>query len=163
MIQEKGYHTTIETVKGVTGATAADAPNSVSYAMRGFQGNQINVTYNGINIGPTGFTALTMETFNLDRVEFLKGPSSLMSGLGAVGGLVNYVTKVPHTGPIRSEAFVGFDSFGSVRGGYGSGGSTNIQGLDYRFDISRSVQNGFIDKTNAKESALLRTTGLSPD
>ena len=150
MIREQGWHTTIDTVKGATGATAGDAPNSVSYAMRGFQGNQINVTYNGINIGPTGFTALTMETFNLDRVEFLKGPSSLMSGLGAVGGLVNYVTKVPHTGPIRSEAFVGFDSFGTVRSGYGSGGSTNIQGLDYRFDISRSVQNGFIDDTNTK-------------
>jgi len=150
MIREQGYHTTIDTVKGATGVTAGDAPNDVSYAMRGFQGNQINVTYNGINIGPTGFTALTMETFNLDRVEFLKGPSSLMSGLGAVGGLVNYVTKVPHTGPIRNEAFVGFDSFGSVRSGYGSGGSTNIQGLDYRFDISRSVQNGFIDDTNTR-------------
>ena len=149
-IREQGYHTTIDTVKGATGVTAGDAPNDVSYAMRGFQGNQINVTYNGINIGPTGFTALTMETFNLDRVEFLKGPSSLMSGLGAVGGLVNYVTKVPHTGPIRNEAFVGFDSFGSVRSGYGSGGSTNIQGLDYRFDISGAVQNGFIDDTNTK-------------
>ena len=149
-IREQGYHTTIDTVKGATGVTAGDAPNDVSYAMRGFQGNQINVTYNGINIGPTGFTALTMETFNLDRVEFLKGPSSLMSGLGAVGGLVNYVTKVPHTGPIRNEAFVGFDLFGSVRSGYGSGGSTNIQGLDYRFDISGSVQNGFIDDTNTK-------------
>jgi len=40
-------------VKGATGATAGDALNHVSYAMRGFQGNQINVTYNGINIGPT--------------------------------------------------------------------------------------------------------------
>jgi hypothetical protein len=40
----KGYHTTIDTVKGATGATAGDALNHVSYAMRGFQGNQINVT-----------------------------------------------------------------------------------------------------------------------
>ncbi|WP_407159283.1 TonB-dependent receptor plug domain-containing protein [Bradyrhizobium sp. STM 3557] len=61
-------------MKGATGVSAGDAPNDVSFAMRGFQGNQINATYDGI--GPTGFTALTMETFNLDRVEFLKGPSS---------------------------------------------------------------------------------------
>ncbi|MEH2571464.1 TonB-dependent receptor domain-containing protein [Bradyrhizobium sp. AZCC 1708] len=149
-IREQGYHTTIDTVKGATGVTASDAPNDVSFSMRGFQGEQVNVTYNGVNIGLTGFTALTMETFNLDRVEFLKGPSSLMSGQGAVGGAINYVTKVPHTGPIKSEAFVGFDSFGSIRSGYGSGGSTNIQGLDYRVDISRSVQNGFIDDTNTK-------------
>ncbi|MBH5388559.1 TonB-dependent receptor [Bradyrhizobium sp. CNPSo 4019] len=149
-IREQGYHTTIDAVKGATGVTAGDAPNDVSFSMRGFQGNQVNVTYNGINIGPTGFTALTMETFNLDRVEFLKGPSSLMSGQGAVGGAINYVTKAPHTGPIQNEAFVGFDSFGSYRTGYGSGGSTNIKGLDYRFDISRSDVNGFINDTDAR-------------
>ena len=33
---------------------------------------------------------------------------------------------------------------------YGSGGSTNIQGLDYRFDVSRSSLNGFTDDTNTK-------------
>lgn len=149
-IREQGYHTTIDAVKGATGVTAGDSPNDVSFSMRGFQSEQVNVTYNGINVGPTGFTALTMETFNLDRVEFLKGPSSLMSGQGAVGGAINYVTKVPHTGPITNEAFIGFDSFGSIRSGYGSGGSTNIKGLDYRFDVSGAKQNGFIDDTYTK-------------
>nr|WP_244424433.1 TonB-dependent receptor [Bradyrhizobium sp. BTAi1] len=149
-IREQGYHTTVDTVKGATGVTAGDAPNDVAYAMRGFQGNQINVTYNGINIGPTGFTALTMETFNLDRVEFLKGPSSLVSGQGAVGGAINFVTKAPHTGPITQEAFFGFDNRGSIRSGYGSGGSTKIDGLDYRFDISKSREVGFIDDTDTK-------------
>jgi iron complex outermembrane recepter protein len=149
-IREQGYHNMLDTVKGTTGVTAGDAPNDISFAMRGFQGNQVNVTYNGLNIGPTGFTALTMETFNLDRVELLKGPSSLMSGQGAVGGAINYVTKAPHTGPIESEAFFGFDSFGSYRTGFGSGGSTNIKGLDYRFDISKSDVNGFIDGTDAR-------------
>lgn len=149
-IREQGYHTTIDAVRGATGVTAGDAPNDVAFAMRGFQGNQINVTYNGINVGPTGFTFLTAETFNLDRVEFLKGPSSLMTGQGAVGGSINYVTKAPHTGPVQNEAFVGFDSYGSYRTGYGSGGSTNIKGLDYRFDISRSDVKGFIDDTDTQ-------------
>lgn len=149
-IREQGYNTTIDAVKGATGVTAGDAPNDVAFSMRGFMGSQVNVLYNGINIGPTGFTALTMETFNLDRVEFLKGPSSLMSGQGAVGGAINYVTKAPHTGPIESEAFIGFDSLGSLRGGFGSGGSTTVKGLDYRFDISRSLEKGFIDDTDTK-------------
>ncbi|WP_311976918.1 TonB-dependent receptor domain-containing protein [Bradyrhizobium diversitatis] len=149
-IREQGYNTMIDTVKGATGVTAGDAPSDVSFSMRGFQSDQVNVTYNGINLGPTSFTSLNAETFNLDRVEFLKGPSSLMSGQGAVGGAINYVTKMPHTGPITNEAFIGFDSFGSIRSGYGSGGSTNIKGLDYRFDISGAKQNGFIDDTYAK-------------
>ncbi|MGY3451548.1 TonB-dependent receptor [Bradyrhizobium sp. USDA 4353] len=149
-LREQGYHTTVDAVKGAAGVSAGDAPNDVGYAMRGFQGNQVNVLYNGINIGPTGFTALTMETFNLDRVEVLKGPSSLISGQGAVGGSINFVTKAPHTGPVESEAFVGFDQRGTFRSGFGSGGSTNVQGLDYRFDISRTKEVGFIDDTEFK-------------
>ncbi|CCD84624.1 conserved exported protein of unknown function [Bradyrhizobium sp. ORS 285] len=149
-LREQGYHTTVDAVKGATGVSAGDAPNDVGYAMRGFQGNQVNVLYNGINIGPTGFTALTMETFNLDRVEFLKGPSSLSSGQGAVGGTINFVTKRPYTGPVQNEAFIGFDQRGSFRSGFGSGGSTTVKGLDYRFDISRTKEVGFIDETEFK-------------
>ncbi len=149
-LREQGYHTTVDAVKGATGVSAGDAPNDVGYAMRGFQGNQVNVLYNGINIGPTGFTALTMETFNLDRVEFLKGPSSLISGQGAVGGTINFVTKAPHNGPVQTEAFIGFDQRGTFRSGFDSGGSTAIEGLDYRFDISRTREVGFIDDTEFK-------------
>ena len=41
-------------------------------------------------------------------------------------------------------------SLRSFRSSYGSGGSTNVQGLDYRFDVSRSSLNGFTDDTNTK-------------
>jgi iron complex outermembrane recepter protein len=150
-MQEQGYHSIWDVAKGATGVLAGDNPNDAGFSMRGFSsGNQINVIYNGINLGSSAFTALPMETFNLDRAEFLKGPSSLMSGQGAVGGAINYVTKAPTSGPIQNEAFIGFDSFGSLRTGFGSGGSTPIEGLDYRFDISRSVVNGFIDDTDFK-------------
>ena len=86
-----------------------------------------------------------MDTFVLDRVEFLKGPSSLMSGIGATGGAVNYVNKSPTSGPVKNEVFSSVDSFGSIRTGFGSGGSTSIAGLDYRFDVSQDRFNNFID------------------
>ena len=56
-----------------------------------------------------------MDTANLERVEFLKGPASLLSGEGAAGGAINYVNKQPHTGPIRNEAYFSFDSLHSFR------------------------------------------------
>ena len=86
-----------------------------------------------------------MDTSNLDRVEFLKGPSSIMSGLDAIGGSVNYVTRQPTTGPIKNEFDTSFDSLGTYRTHYGSGGSTTIDGLDYRVDIGQSKVNSFID------------------
>jgi iron complex outermembrane recepter protein len=91
-----------------------------------------------------------MDTFNLERVEILKGPASLLSGEGATGGAINYVTKAPHTGPIINESFTGWDSINGFRTGYGSGGSTNVKGLDYRFDISRTNLNSFIDDAYTK-------------
>ena len=150
-IQDRGLHTTTEAAEAAVGVTAGDAPGApASFSMRGFTGTQINTLYNGIKIGPSEMTSRIMDTANLDRVEIVKGPASLLSGEGATGGAINYVNKVPHTGAITNDAFVGFDSFRGYRAGYGSGGSTLIDGLDYRFDVSHTNDNGFIDDTYSR-------------
>lgn len=150
-IEERGLRTTTDIVQAAVGVTAGDSPGApASFSMRGFTGTQINTLYNGIKIGPSEMTGRIMDTANLDRVEILKGPASLLSGEGAVGGAVNYVTKAPHTGPVVNEAFTAFDSFRGYRTGYGSGGSTLVDGLDYRFDVSHSNARSFIDDTYSK-------------
>jgi iron complex outermembrane receptor protein len=150
-IREQGYRTVSEVAQGAVGVTSGDNPAEPSaFSMRGFTNSQINTLYNGIKIGPQNMTSRVMDTANLESVEFVKGPASLMSGEGAAGGAVNYVTKQPTTGPIRNEAFFSYDSLRSFRSSYGSGGSTSVQGLDYRFDVSRSSLDGFTDDTNTK-------------
>ena len=150
-IREQGYRTVSEVAQGAVGVTSGDNPAEPSaFSMRGFTNSQINTLYNGIKIGPQNMTSRVMDTANLESVEFVKGPASLMSGEGAAGGAVNLVTKQPTTGPIRNEAFFSYDSLRSFRSSYGSGGSTSVQGLDYRFDVSRSSLNGFTDDTNTK-------------
>ncbi|WFU69989.1 TonB-dependent receptor [Bradyrhizobium sp. CB2312] len=150
-MQEQGYHTVSEVAQGAVGVTSGDNPaEPAAFSMRGFTNSQINMLYNGIKIGPQNMTSRITDTANLAAVEFLKGPASLMSGEGAAGGAINLVTKQPHTGPIRNEADFFWDSLNSFGVHYGSGGSTNVQGLDYRFDISRSSLNGFADDTNTK-------------
>ena len=152
-IADRGFKTTTDVAQGAVGMTAGDAPGApASFSMRGFTGTQINTLYNDIKIGPSEMTGRIMDTANLDRVEILKGPASLLSGEGAVGGAINYVNKTPHTGPITSDAFTSYDSLNGYRAGYGSGGSTLIQGLDYRFDISHANDKGFIDDTYSKLS-----------
>ena len=152
-ISDRGLRTTTDIAQAAVGVTAGDSPGApASFSMRGFTGTQINTLYNGIKIGPSEMTGRIMDTANLDRVEILKGPASLLSGEGATGGAINYVNKVPHTGPITNEAFTSYDSFRGYRAGYGSGGSTLVDGLDYRFDISHSNNKGFIDDTYSKLS-----------
>src|SRR5205085_1127327 len=150
-IKEQGYRTTTEAAQGFVGVTSGDAPGAANaFSMRGYSFSEINTLYNGLKIGPQSMTSRVMETGNLDRIEILKGPASLMSGEGATGGAVNFVTKAPHTGPIVNEAFGSWDSFNGYRSGFGSGGSTPIKGLDYRFDLTRSQLNSFVDDVNAK-------------
>jgi iron complex outermembrane receptor protein len=153
VIEDRGLRTTTDIARAATGVTGGDSPGAPAiFSMRGFAGDQINTLYNDIKVGPATMTGRPMDTANLDRVEILKGPASLLSGLGATGGTVNYVSKTPHTGAIVNEAFTSFDSFKGYRAGYGSGGSTLVDGLDYRFDISHSNNVGFIDDTYSKLS-----------
>jgi iron complex outermembrane receptor protein len=145
-MREQGYRTTTETAQGAVGVLSGDAAGApAGFSMRGFTGSAINVLYNGIWIGPQDITSRVMDTGGLDRVEFLKGPSSLMSGLEAIGGSVNYVNRQPTTGAIKNELDTSIDTLGTYRTHFGSGGSTGVPGLDYRVDIGRSKVASFID------------------
>jgi iron complex outermembrane receptor protein len=145
-MQQEGYRTTTEAAQGAVGVLSGDLGGApASFSMRGFTGAEISVLYNGIWIGPGDITSRVMETANLQQIEFLKGPSSIMTGLDAIGGSVNFVSNQPIPGPIKSELDGSIDSLGTYRTHFGSGGSTTLPGLDYRFDISSSKINSFID------------------
>lgn len=152
-MQDQGIRTTTEVAKAAVGVIGGDAPGAPAiFSMRGFSGDQLSTLYNGIPIGPSTMTGRPMDVAGLQQVEIIKGPDSLVAGLGATGGAINYVTKAPHTGPIVNDAFTSYDSFNGYRAGYGSGGSTLINGLDYRFDISHFNDKSFIDDAYSKLS-----------
>lgn len=63
----------------------------------------------------------TRESFNIERVEVVKGPSSAYGGRGAVGGAINLVTKQPSKENFASGSVaLGTDSFkrATVDGNY---------------------------------------------
>jgi len=158
-IRTQGFRSVTEAAQGAVGLTAGDNPAEPSaFSMRGFTGSQINTLYNGIKIGPQNMTSRVMDAGNLERIEILKGPASLMSGEGAAGGAINFVTRRPHQGPVENEAYASYGSFNTTRMGFGSGGSTSKEGLDYRFDLNRSSSNGFVNDTYSENWHL--STGL---
>jgi iron complex outermembrane receptor protein len=150
-MRQRGLRTVTEAIQGAVGVTAGDFPaEPAAFSLRGFSGSQINTLYNGIRTGPQNMTSRVMDSANLERVEVLRGPASLMSGEGAAGGSINFVTRKPHTGAVENELFVSYGSFNAWRSSFGSGGSTAVQGLDYRFDLSQSSGNGFIRDTRSE-------------
>jgi iron complex outermembrane receptor protein len=108
--------------------------NDLSVMLQGTPGVSTNYDTRGDGISLRGFKAdegdiyrdgvresgqLRRSTANVERIEILKGPASVLYGRGAGGGVINMVTK-----------FANFDSKSSV-GGY-AGSYENIGGtLDF--------------------------------
>jgi iron complex outermembrane recepter protein len=59
---------------------------------RGFR--QEEIFFDGLRGDPYAGFAVP-QLFNIQRVEFLKGPAGMLYGSGAPGGLFNYITKKP--------------------------------------------------------------------
>lgn len=65
--------------------------------IRGLDSSRVRITESGIGTadvsGASPDHRVAADTFNSDQVEILRGPSSLLYGSGAIGGLVNIVSK----------------------------------------------------------------------
>ncbi|MFI5335634.1 MAG: TonB-dependent siderophore receptor [Opitutales bacterium] len=84
-----------DTYRYVVGMTEASTNNN-GFTLRGFSGmgpNQSSLTYDGMPGAATRFGSPT--TANVERVEIIKGPTSVLYGQNNPGGLVNIVSKRP--------------------------------------------------------------------
>jgi iron complex outermembrane receptor protein len=146
-MRERGIDQAEAVIATFPGVTFGNDPTSpASYSMRGFTNSQITVLRDGVYLGPAGFINRPSNAFNVESVEVLKGPSSLLNGQGAVGGIVNIRTKEPTFGRTRYEASVRGGSFGTVNLGAGVNAQLR-EDLAARLDISRNRSSGFVDNT----------------
>lgn len=101
---EKNQAATLgETLKSVPGVNSTYfGPVSSSPIIRGLDGPRVKVIQNGLDssdasrVGPDHVT--TNETSTATQIEVLRGPSTLIYGSGAIGGVVNVVdNRLPKT------------------------------------------------------------------
>lgn len=133
-MRERGETTAIQALSNATGVSVGQSSAGSAYSMRGFNGTalQLPQMYNGLRY--PGFPVPPRDTFNYDRIEVVKGPSSVLNGMGAVMGAINYVTK-PADGRKEREMLVSYGSWNTKTVGVGIGDKANDQ-LAYRFDVS---------------------------
>ncbi len=71
-------------------------PGTSRPTIRGFEGDRVLVLQNGIRNGSLGSQSgdhgEPIDTLNLERLEVIKGPATLLYGSNAVGGVVNAVS-----------------------------------------------------------------------
>ncbi|MBL9204604.1 MAG: TonB-dependent receptor plug domain-containing protein [Opitutaceae bacterium] len=56
------------------------------------------------------------DSYNVERVEFLRGPNSILFGLGTVGGTLSTYTKIPRLDKKFAATTLSTDNNGTIRG-----------------------------------------------
>ena len=111
---------------GVQADTFGSDPHVDFFSIRGFSTNDTGLYLNGLRISP-GVTTLAVEPYGLERVDVLKGPTSVLYGQNSPGGLVNLVSKRP-TGETFNELTILGGSYGRIQGQFDMGGTVGGTG-----------------------------------
>jgi outer membrane cobalamin receptor len=87
-------------------------------SIRGSSGQQVVVMLDGVRLNTAQSGTVDLSTLPLalvDRIEVARGGGSAQEGSGAIGGVVNVVTRRP-TGEPETHASLGAGSFGTWQG-----------------------------------------------
>lgn len=138
-----------DAANALPGVNASAPPGWGGYvAYRGFNGAQIGQLFNGINL-QYGGSARPVGAWIYDRVELLGGPSSFLNGSGAVGGSLNFITKLASRDEDSVEGRLSYSRYDTWETAIGLNQALNEgDGPRHyaRLDYSRTHTNGYIDR-----------------
>ncbi|MBC7634374.1 MAG: TonB-dependent receptor [Acetobacteraceae bacterium] len=148
MIEQRGYATLAEAMSAVPGARLVQSGGpggNASLFLRGTNSNHVLVLRDGIPItdpsDPGGAFNFGVDTLaDVDRIEVVRGPMSALYGSGAIGGVVNLITKRGAGKPVQT-AELGFGWPRALRGSVGASGSQGM--FDYRLGVATQAERGF--------------------
>ncbi|MEM9002222.1 MAG: TonB-dependent siderophore receptor [Cyanobacteria bacterium P01_F01_bin.86] len=131
----------LRNASGVSTGRALSGTRSATPLIRGFENNN-NILRNGLRDDTLQFGSGLP---NVERVEILKGPASVLFGAGDVGGTINLVTERPLYEPSYEFEIEG-GSFGAYGANLDFGGPLDDQGrLAYRLNLEYSGEESFIN------------------
>lgn len=123
------------------------SPGQTSFNIRGGatdgQGrdwrSQVTVLMNGRRAGTANLSKLSPD--DLDRIEIIRGPASVIYGAQAIGGVINLVTRSGATEDAGSEITARAGSFGLARGHAANAGG--MAGFDHYIGIGGGVSDDY--------------------
>lgn len=138
----------LKRVPGVAMARSSGIGSQHTVFLRGGQGNYVRVLVDGVPINEPGGTLdlgrLTLD--DVERIEVVRGPASVLYGSEAVTGVIQIITK-RGGGATRLHSEVGGGSFGSQRGSLGASGGLGRLGWTVQAD--RHAMDGVLAFNNA--------------
>ena len=162
-----------ETLARLPGVSATSfGPTASRPILRGFQGERIRVLSDGIGSIDVSNTsvdhAVVIDPLLAERVEVLRGPSALLFGSSAVGGVVNVIDKrIPRVVPANGydlDTIVTYGSAANERSAAAAGdaavGSHFVVHADGSYTKSDNLRIGGYALSPAARRAVLSQVGL---
>ncbi|MBW4630844.1 MAG: TonB-dependent siderophore receptor [Iphinoe sp. HA4291-MV1] len=149
VIQDQQVTRISDALRNVSGVTKQGGygDSQDNYNIRGFS-TQINLM-NGFRV-----RAPITTPANIERIEVLKGPASVLYGQLEPGGIVNYVTKQPLDYPYYSGEFT-VGSYDYYRPSIDFSGPLTADGkLLYRLNAAYETAGDFVDFVDSKTFAI---------
>lgn len=156
VIEDRGLTSVANVLENVSGTNAGTyLGTTASPRLRGFASFNSSFFVNGSSRGSVNFD--NYNTDNLERIEVLKGPASILFGQGAPGGIINFVTKKPLSEPYYNLGFLA-GSFGQIRPNFDISGPLNPEKtVLYRFVGSYERSRSFVEFANSERYFLAPT------
>lgn len=165
-LRETGESHVLEALRSVPGAAVVQSGSfggTTSLFLRGGERNHVKVLVDGVPVNEPGgeFDFGDLTTANVERVEIVRGPASVLYGSDAVTGVVHVLTRRGRGAPRASAGFrAGTYGTTALDASLTGGGDA----LSYAFSLSRFDTDGAYAFNNGYDNtALSGRVGMSPD
>jgi vitamin B12 transporter len=164
-----GLHRVADALRLVPGAhlvSSGPTGSLTSLFLRGGESDYVQVLIDGVTVNEPGgsFDFAHLSTLEVERIEVVRGPVSVLYGTDAVAGVVQIFTRTGTGAPVvRATAEAGsFDKVGVTPAGgpaTGGGNSLNLDvgvsgatsSLGYSFGVSHNANDGVLAVNNDYE------------
>ncbi|AHJ99288.1 TonB-dependent receptor [Hymenobacter swuensis] len=157
-------------VKGVPGLSAVTTgPNISKPFIRGLGYNRVLTLYNGLRQEGQQWGdehGIEIDQYDIDRIEVVKGPASLIYGSDAVAGVINMLPKLPNglAGRLHGEALSEYQTNNNLIG-TSLGLNYNQRGWQYAargsYRLAQAYRNALEGRVYGTAFRELNLTGLA--
>jgi iron complex outermembrane recepter protein len=131
-------------VPGVDAATFGSDTRNDWFKIRGFDAQDVGMFLDGLQLQTFAFATWKIKPFGIERIDILRGPSAMLYGGSAPGGMVNIISKTPPTQP-TNYIETGVDSWANAYLSFDFGGpapSPTGPGSELYYRMLGTVKNG---------------------